>query len=570
MTLADTVKRLRMPGRSPSAGSRFQLWFPGVLVAIACGAIYLANLPPLFDFDGYTSRMYALQPERFYNQNPHHLLWNSVQIVIASAATHLFHGSETPFQLIGILVNCVTLFMFYLLLSRVSGTWFWAAASTVLIAFSPQFWYLGFQNQPYPLLFLLIVVYLDAWQTADGGPPRRLRLVLAASSLILAILLQQAAIVLVPGATIVLLSGGSKRFGLRLIRGLVWSGSVVGLVAATYIGFARALGITDTQRFLFWVTDYAHSIHPFRFDFPASLIKGIIGFSSALVQTATIVPFLTDRLSAAAIFALYGSVGLGLCIALILVVWRAQLGPLLLRLARQDALFAVSILSIAFWSAFVLAWEPANPKFWFLDFFPGLVVLGRLVRNHFSAWSLWMGAALALCLSAWNAFADHDFDRAQAKNDPQPLIARIEHEIGPHDVFVVLGRDDGLGDMNYELLFEALAGVHSRAGLALGDFVKPTTGLLSAEKLREKIDSSLKACGRVFVAAHVFDRNSYPSGQLDPFSFWIEKPSSAARGLASFEEVGRAFRHYRLEKSEFEIGSERYFAVAGRRACVPR
>lgn len=537
---------------------------PGALIAVACGAIYLALRPALFDFDGYTFRMYASQPEPFYNVNAHHLLWNTIQIALVGVTSALFHSSEIPFQIVGILLNCVTLFVFYLLLFSVSGSRVFAVMADILVAFLPQFWYLGFQNQPYPFLFLLVVVYLWAWKTPDGGAPDRWGLIAAGAALILAILLQQALIALVPAATIVLLAHGAGRFSSRLVRSVVWSAGVIGVTLATYLAFARAIGITDAKRFFLWTTGYAHSIHPFRFDFPTSLVKAAMGISNALVQMEKIIPILQDRLSAAAIYALYGTVGLLACIALMLVIWKVRLGSRLAWLARQDALFAVSLLSIVLWSAFVLVWEPANDKFWLLNVFPGLVCLGTLLRDRVNMRLVWITGTLVVLLSGWNAYFDYDYDRLQSKNDPERLLAYLHREIGSRDIFITLGRDDGLGDMDYELLFTALDNVHSRAGIAISDFVGFETGVLRAEKLRVRIDSSLGFGGRVFVAAHVFDRASYPSGSVDPFSKWIQTPPSAARGAVLFEGVRRLFEHYRLGRSTFKIGSEGYYSVCPR------
>jgi len=70
---------------------RHRAWAPGVLVALGCGAVYLILRPPLYDFDGYMYRLYAVLPNRLWNSNPHHLLWNWVQIILSRIAERIGH-----------------------------------------------------------------------------------------------------------------------------------------------------------------------------------------------------------------------------------------------------------------------------------------------------------------------------------------------------------------------------------------------------------------------------------------------------------------------------------------------
>src|SRR5271157_4101745 len=92
---------------------------PGVVISIACGAIYLASRPPLFDYDGYMYRFYAMQLDRWQNTNPHHVLWNPVQILMVAASAKLIgYPSTIPCQVVGILIGCITLALFYVLLCK--------------------------------------------------------------------------------------------------------------------------------------------------------------------------------------------------------------------------------------------------------------------------------------------------------------------------------------------------------------------------------------------------------------------------------------------------------------------
>lgn len=103
----NTLLRLR---------NKYQEWVLGGVIAIACGAFYLATRPPLFDNDGYRDRLYALDTDWFNNTNPHHLVWNIIQVLIASVAAWSGHATTVPFQLVGILASCSTLFFLFSLL----------------------------------------------------------------------------------------------------------------------------------------------------------------------------------------------------------------------------------------------------------------------------------------------------------------------------------------------------------------------------------------------------------------------------------------------------------------------
>ena len=40
-------------------------WIVATSLAVGCGVVYLVLRPPLYDFDGYMFRLYALLPSRF-------------------------------------------------------------------------------------------------------------------------------------------------------------------------------------------------------------------------------------------------------------------------------------------------------------------------------------------------------------------------------------------------------------------------------------------------------------------------------------------------------------------------
>lgn len=551
---------LRIPERYPD-------WVPGATIAIACGVIYLALRPPLFDFDGYMYRMYALQPDRFQETNPHHLLWNSVQILLAYIANASGYPTTVPFQIFGILINCTTLFVFYSLLWKTNGDLLVAGSAVLLVAFSPAFWYLGSQNEPYPLAFLAMVLYLGAWHTKDGGPPRGLRLLAAGLSLTAAIFFQQAVITLVPAAVVVMVIFSRERTGYRLVRGFAWGASIAAFVLGAYFFFWRIS--EETQGLFRWSTDYLESVHPlqlFQLGFLVSFARSIIGLSGSLVQSEGIQSFLALNFSPRAILTLYGLAGLAACVGVAMLGLWADLSRRLLQLTRS-ALFTVSILSVICWWAFAFAWEAATPHYWVLGHFPALLCLGMLLRER-PRYSKWVFAASITLLSTWNIYQNNRYDKTYSRNFPEPLLASIRQHVGAHDIFIVLGNDDWFGGMNYDLLFRCLRYSSGNPGLAiLNDFVIPAVGSESwNEHLRDKIEATLDSGGKVFVAAHLFNPKAYAdlSATNDPFTEQINEQYLAINGPAIYQEVWQLFGHYRLEKSDFKIGLDAFFIAQHR------
>jgi hypothetical protein len=554
---------LRIPDRYPD-------WVPGATIAIACGAIYLALRPPLFDFDGYMYRVYALLPSRFYNTNPHHLLWNSVQILLAYIANSGGYPTTVPFQIFGILINCTTLFVFYSLLRKTNGDLLVAGSAVLLVAFSPAFWYLGSQNEPYPLAFLAIVLYLEAWHTKDDGPPHGWRLLTAGLSLTAAIFFQQAVIILVPVAVVVMVIFGGETTGYRFFRGCVWGASITAFVFVAYLFFWK---IAKEEQGLFrWSTDYLQSVHPlqlFQLGFLVSFARSIMGLSGSLVQSEGIQSFLALNFSPKAILALYGLAGLAACVGVAMLGLWAVPSQRLLRLTRS-ALFTVSLLSVICWWAFAFAWEAVTPHYWVLGHFPALLCLGMLLRER-PRYSKWVFAASVAFLSTWNIYQNNLYDRTCSRNFPEPLLASIERHVGAHDIFIVLendtllGNEEWFGGMNYDLLFRCLRYSSRNPGLAiLNDFVIPAASSESwREQLRQKIESTLDSGGTVFVAAHLFDPKAYASLSAinDPFTEQINEQYVAINGSALYQQIGQLLGHYKLEKSDFKIGSDNFFII---------
>jgi hypothetical protein len=251
-----------MPPTTQSAKpANLQNWAPGALIAAAMGLLYLAVRPPLFDIDGFPDRLDALDPEAISNTLPNHILWIPLQMALASFSRWIGHPTTIPFQVIGIILNCTTLFFLYLLLRRITGSTLFAAVSVLFVSFSPWFWYLGFQNRPYPMFFLATALNLTLWNTADGNPPTGLRLFGSALCVLAAISMHQGAVMLVPATALVLMLSGRDSVRVRITRALVWGGSITVVVAAIYLFFYWWI-LAPEESMLHWAIGYAGDVHP--------------------------------------------------------------------------------------------------------------------------------------------------------------------------------------------------------------------------------------------------------------------------------------------------------------------
>lgn len=144
------------------------------------------------------------------------------------------------------------------------------------------------------------------------------------------------------------------------------------------------------------------------------------------------------------------------------------------------------------------------------------------------------------------------------------MLQSIDQHVGSHDIFIILG-DSGYGDTNYDLLLDILnAQQRSRAVLILNDFVIPA-GLSSAwtKSLSQKIESTLSSGGKVFVAQHLFDADSYQdlSHVDDAFNEQVDQRYLPIDGLAVYSQGQAFFKGYDLIDSDFAVGTDKYFLL---------
>jgi hypothetical protein len=535
----------------------------GALLAFSAGVIYFAARPPLFDNDGYRDHIYGIQPHWYYNFNPHHLAWIPIQALIGKVSGVLGYSSTVPFQVVGIMVACVTLLLFFLLLSRTCGNTIFAIGATVFCAFSPQFWRLNLEDRPYALVFLGLTLYLLVWRTTDGAAPGGWRLLEAGLLALMLVMLQQAMAVIVPAATLVLIASGRGSRAQRWIRALAWAASVLALVLLIYLT-AWQTSSADTDSFFGWTTKFASILHnPSLYDlgFTMCLLKSVMGISGVLLEPTPIKNYLGTNYSPRFIFAVYGSVGTLAAGIAVASIWRERLDRIARRLASENALFAMSLLFMLGWSLFVFVWQPAEPHFWSVTLIPAAFCLGLVMRER-----AWAGLRVFLVIvtfaTVWNAYFNHVSDRSLSHNFPEPLLASIRQHLGPRDIFVILDSDST--EMDYDLLFECLHYSHN-PGIMIADYVNAPDQSKAPwqERFRDRIESTIRSGRKVYVAAHVLDRDSYAdlTGQDNPFAIAIYKSSPTIPGPVIYQGVHEVLEPYRAVPSDFWIGFEQYFLL---------
>jgi hypothetical protein len=539
-----------------------------VVIAFGSGTIYLASRPPLFDYDGYMYRFYAIQPERWQNTNPHHLLWNPIQIFIAALANLIGFPSPIVFQIVGILIACTTLTFFYVLLRRVGVNAIVACASVVLLAMSPAFWFLTLQNQPYPLVCLVLIFYLQFWAFRDTYAPTGWRLAGAAACLATAALLHQAVILLVLPAVLalILFTEGSRAH--RLLVAVIWGWSVSLAVLTLYLFFwiTQSDSAGSVSGFLHWVTSYAQAQHPlqlFQLGPARSFARSTIGLSRSLFESDLIQSAL-EGVSVDHVFLIYGVAGLVMILMTAFAIWRTEHSGNFGRLLRSKVTFTVSLMSACTAWIFAFSWEAATAQYWLIGLLLALLCLAILITSKRGSLIF---ATFVLILSVWNLHFDRLSDQQRSLEFPDPMLQSINDHIGGNDIFFVLG-DGGYGNTNYDLLIDIMIEQNRNpAVLILNDFVLPagSSGNWRA-LLAKKINSTLANGGRVYVAGHIFDQDSYQdlAHADDAFNEQVDERYLNVDGSALYDQVQEFFRQYALKDSGFAIGTDAYSILTER------
>jgi hypothetical protein len=199
------------------------------------------------------------------------------------------------------------------------------------------------------------------------------------------------------------------------------------------------------------------------------------------------------------------------------------------------------------WWLFALSWEGATEHYWLLGTIPLLVCIGEIVKGD-----RWRGldafVIATVMVSGWNLYANQRVDQEHSIYFPEPGLRAIAQCVGANDVFLVLSSDVHRG-ADYGLLTDILKANHSTHGISIADDViaseTPTRPWQPA--LKEKINSTLAAGGRVYVASQLFDRDDYMdlANENNPFAEQTKPQLDSIVATNSINKLPGCYPHIR-------------------------
>jgi hypothetical protein len=539
-------------------------WIFGGAIAAGCLVTYLILRPPLFDYDGYMYRLWAIAPQAWDNANPHHVLWNVWQMAIATLADSLGHPTTVTFQVVGILTGCAVLFVLYVFLRKTLDNRLFAGAAALFLAFTPAFWFVTLQNHPYPLALLFLVFYFFCWPSRQGALPSTWRLVAAGVCLSAASLFHQAVVLLIPPASVILAVYGKEDRRAGFLRSSLWSAAVCISIFGVYVLFWQTIDPDDSL--IRWSSSYAEELHPpqiFQMGVLPLFGRAVAGFSGSLIQTAWLKTSLAHNLSKSEVFLLYSVLGLALLGMTVFLFTRPGVRNHILSMTRNNPLFALAALSTLAWWAFAFSWEGATEHYWLPGTLPLLFCIGMVMKER--RWFGLNGFVIAVSvISGWNLYANHAFDKEASISFPDAGLRAINQNVHADDIFIVL--NGGVhNDADYGLLLDILKVTPPTRGLSIADDLiaqaNPSKSWQSV--LKDRIDSVLAAGGKVYVASHLFEQGEYEdlANENDPFAEQTNPQFSSINTENLYEQVTELLSNYSMKRSDFSIGADRYLVI---------
>lgn len=543
----------------------YRRWVPGAIVAFISATVYLSLRPPIYDSDGYGDLISALSPHPIEAADPAHLLSIPIQMgMVALTGAHPYAPTE-PFQVLGIVLTCFALLVFYTTLMELGASRLFAVSASFFLAMSPKIWYVAYQNKPYPLLFVALTLFLLMWAAPGGDPPKGLRLAASGLFLGIAIVVHQAAVFAAPAAAVAIVLYGKDPLWQRVQRSLMW-GAGTGVFVLTIYVWVWYAATSGTQGFLSWSQENLQVNGPLQFRFPFSLIQAVIGISGAVVNDVSIRIWMEDNLAPRLILGIYGMLAVLVCLTVAGLLWFTGSARAIVRGFASKPIAGLGLLTIVAWSAIVIGYEPIYSTHWAPILFPLLVLIALAIeagRRPALAF-----AAIVFPLSAVNLYLNHAADVRDSRNAPERLAAAIDRNLAKNDIFIVLANEDWYGDVEYEMLFRYLHVAPDNRGTAiLNDFVIPAKDEPKwRETFAHKIDSTLKCGGHVFVASHVVDPDAYndlgnTKGAYAPKTDLLAQQYAALDGPALFREVESILRRYPLHQSRLKLGEDPFFVI---------
>ncbi len=516
--------------------------------------------PPLCDWDGYIYHLHGLSPVEYLN-GPH-LLWLPFQWLL-SRVFRWFHLSGTvPFQVVGILLTALACTLQFRLMATRKEHLALAFTAAVFIATSPWVWYLAPSNQPYSLLFLLTVLFLYVWRSAQR---QLVTLIWLGCIVCLATLLQLAAILWVGAAGLLLLYFTPGSVWVRLRWSFLWCLGVCAAILAAYVLAVVLLELESFKDIYAWTTDNLTRLHGLAQDRWANLVKGGFGIAATFVQSEPLQDWLVERYTS-------DLISTGLAVTEVILIACGLLLLFFRRVRRwivswpwRNPLFAACLSLLFVWSVFCVVWEPIN-KFWAVCLFPFFQALILVCRNE-PRWTRYGLIVVLILAIAWNLHADIAIDLRCAASFPTPQLDMIRSLVGPQDRLVMFYEGAG-EDVDYGLLLTCLEWEERTNAESLADkyFVARPSDWEGA--LGQEIDEVLESGGRVFVSDQVFTPDAYDNmadeGQ-PPFSAYRVEAYAAIQGADLYKRVSLFFNAYKRRPSELKLGEDRFWVITGRK-----
>jgi hypothetical protein len=257
----------------------------------------------------------------------------------------------------------------------------------------------------------------------------------------------------------------------------------------------------------------------------------------------------------------YGALLVAACAAWVAMLAQRRLRDRFIGLIRSNRPFTSALMLLLAWGAFVFIWEPTG-YYWSVNLFPLAFMASGWVRESGKKTAILLGGVL-VAISGWNVYANHRQDQAYSVNFPPPLLRQIQAQLGPHDVFIVAGRD-WYANRDYSLLLACLDNWPRDPALPLlDDYVLQGSREQWQQKLGHDIQDAFANGGRVYVADHVFWPDSYIDIEqtADPFSEYAHLEYAGLHGKILADEIRTFFSHYKLRESSFKVGTDPFWEV---------
>jgi hypothetical protein len=312
-----------------------------------------------FDALSYTNAVQAGRSNLTTLLNPHHLIYNSLGLIVFRVWTLLGWkgGALLPLQMLNICLGSLGLVLFYILVSRRVERRL-AGAVTGALAVTHGYWLYSVEVEVYILSVVFLAATLVVLDHPQAG--RRQAAMLAGGLLGGAMLAHQTNILFL----LVIAACLWKADFTGKLRWLLYFGITCGVVVLVpYLIAIRLLGLETPAQIAYWLTTYAH-LGRWGVLRPNTPLLAVTGLRDALVAARPGFPPILNFLL------------LPLLAVLFWAAWRSK-----------DKMVYLCLVWFTVYAAFFTWWEPLNLEFWIVPLLPLFLLLalalGRLNAVHF-------------------------------------------------------------------------------------------------------------------------------------------------------------------------------------------